>query len=125
MKFLPATYFCLLTILGLTSLVTADSVNAQTQQPKCPQGFELQTKGKSVICFKPETNLFQRPLPCPHGHRLVIDQSGLEDKCVSQAESPPKVVNILCPKGYNVEVLRQQDRCKQIFPAEITTPLPS
>lgn len=86
---------------------------------KCPNGFEMQTKGQSVRCFKPEAILYQSPGQCPLATLLTLDHDKLADQCLGGDK--PK--NLACPVGFQIEVLRGKDRCKKQLPAQIVAPL--
>jgi len=113
----------------LATLFSADNQADEANFYRCPNGYELQVKGQSVRCFKPESFSYVRPLRCPSKparEQLTIDYRQLEDKCVGsymkEATRYNSITNLQCPNGFSLEVRKGRDRCKRHTPAKFIAP---
>jgi hypothetical protein len=130
MQGLHASLLSILQLFLLSTLALIGPKQARASEfYRCPNGYELQVKGQSVRCFKPEAYSYVRPRACPtkpQPERLIVDHRQLEDKCVgSFTENSTRfnsITNLQCPNGFNLEIRRGRDRCKRHIPAKIIPP---
>ncbi|MGH1471508.1 MAG: hypothetical protein ACRBCS_09960 [Cellvibrionaceae bacterium] len=125
--------------LTLSAFLLAGSFSMQSSAATyfaCDSGYQFQVKNGAARCYKASKMLTKKPLACGNvfipiinksiGHFLRKDYQGRADKCVGTFKVGPvtnsNALDLACPSGYRLKVVRGADRCEKRVPAKAVAP---
>lgn len=130
--------YSVLIVLLVSAGTSTISVKAQAATYfKCESGYTFQVSGSSARCYKAASRGYTAPLACANvvvpvinksvGHFLDKDFDRNKDKCVGTFKIGPvtntNVLDLVCRRGYSLEVRRGTDRCFKNISAKALAPV--